>query len=353
MIFILSITFAFIHADTFFISSRPTNYYQMNVQINGNDISNLLSTANKVSIDSYLIDGPNLLSVCYAYNSEAGVPNVKQLAKIELFNNKVKTKLRGLASHSSKELLPEFISVSPQPKSFVAQPEVCISHNFQDYTAEQLQAMHDHNISKPMPLDTEVVDYVTPEENPLDTVSTSFPEEVSGNQQLSSNEPFQSFENALVPLGEQGPDVFKEGAIVYPENASGDVMASKNLESLESSESLTASDHVVDAENTQAANEALSFIPFEDMPIDQTQTKFMLEDSSKVVSSPEDFESGNEKPLDGNLMDEQPKVDTAKVDGQQEKLSYTNEENRIPATQESSLSDSDFFSELDIVEDDK
>lgn len=357
--FILLI-FAFLYvlnAETFYLEKRATPFYTLNVQINGNDITSNFE-GNKLVIDEYIIEGPNMLSVCYTYNPGAGIPNVKQLAKVELYNTKVNTKIRGLASLTPKSLIPEYISVSPQSKKFDSEPQKCVTHNFQDYTKEQLLAMETHF-------------------NPV----------TDNNYQLVETAPVnnnQSLDTEPMPLEEPRVESL---------NPMGEIVENKNLQELdmltqqpnnemsqEVTDVVTSEPSELSANSNQlveneSADEALNYIPAEDFvssnPQPTTQEPLEYQNFNDVMDTPNEMETTAQdfSPVHEaiNPEDINPEGEPNNIENNNSSV-VTNENNAgtiteevsepdnnenlnyrdVASDKENNLSDEEFFSELDL-----
>lgn len=268
MFVLLLLTVSFLNAETFFIKSKQTEFYQVNVQVNGNDISDKLQTNSKVVLDEYLTESSNVLSVCYTYNPEQGIPNVKQLAKVELYNTKVSTKIRGLAHITNKKLIPEYISVSPQSRKFATQAQHCVTHNFEDYTQEQLVAM-EKMFNPP----------ATPSKTPQPVMEDNAEVLVDNNIQ-GPPEPSQQLE--------QQPEIQEQQMMPEPEMGKTVDIASENKK-IDTTEDQAVSEPesapVMANQNDVSAEEALSFIPEEDfvVPVPPSQSDNSVVSTSESV----------------------------------------------------------------------
>ena len=364
MFLLILLFISFLNAETFYLSSKKTSFYEMNVQVNGNDISDKIISSNKVVLDQYLVDGTNILSVCYSYNPDQGQPNVKQLSKVELYNTKVNTKIRGLAHITPKKLVPEYISVSPQPRAFSTQEQHCVTHNFEDYSEEQLLAMEARfnpatveNVAEQV--EPSVVESINNDEV-LNTKSEQLVEEsVAENSKVLQES--NTEKNSKAQLSEPAPQMNPTSTVV-DQQPPADVIFEESV--VENENNLT--EPQVDSTSAQ---EALSFIPEEDFvvpvapPASNTPTEvadgqnFMeeelpadmqaFEEGQMAFSEPsqdsapevQEAEKRGEIPEDAFVYEESPEQQTVSED----------KDRGVASDKElTNLSDEEFFEELEI-----
>ena len=347
MFVLILLLISFLNAETFYLSSKKTSFYQINVQVNGNDISDKIINSDKVVLDQYVVEGTNILSVCYRYNPDQGQPNVKQLSKVELYNTKVSTKIRGLAHITPKKVVPEYISVSPQPRAFSTQEQQCVTHNFEDYTPERLQAME--TMFNPAPVENiaETIDPV-PTDNEPDR-------NLEPQQQALSDSEIAS--DKLINANTEGPDNVQEMASSEesaPIMQEADVVQSPPV----------ASEPVMDETSAQ---EALSFIPEEDFVVPTAppaDTEVVEQNNFTEEAFPTDmsnFEEGqvaafDETPQEEVTVDESNSdMETVPEDAfvfeepPQQDGGVADQDRGVASDEElSDLSDEDFFEELEI-----
>lgn len=344
MFVLILLLISFLNAETFYLSSKKTSFYQINVQVNGNDISDKVISSDKVILDEYVVEGANILSVCYRYNPDQGQPNVKQLSKVELYNTKVSTKIRGLAHITPKKVVPEYISVSPQPRAFSTQEQQCVTYNFQDYTQEQLQAM-------------ETRFNPAPSQNIAETV------EAPVNEPNLNEEPQQVLtETAAL---EDTADTKAED----PMNAQQAPTSSVSMQINQETDVVEPTAVVTETQlDDSSAQEALSFIPEEDFVVPTAPPKNtevvdegnFTEEEFPVEMAPyeeEQMATFSEEPSQENVSDapaatemQNPQEDAFVFEEQPEKDSGMSDKGRGVASDEelSNLSDEAFFEELDI-----
>ena len=348
MFVLILLLISFLNAETFYLSSKKTSFYQLNVQVNGNDITDKITNSDKVVLDQYVVEGTNILSVCYRYNPDQGQPNVKQLSKVELYNTKVSTKIRGLAHLTPKKVVPEYVSVSPQPRAFSTQEQQCVTHNFEDYTPEQLQAMETRFNPTPVENIAETVDPM-PAENELEL--NSEPQQQDMSSTVASDKAINN--NA------QGPEIEQKMAI-----SADNTPIIQETDVVQTAAPVVSEEPVMDESSAQ---EALSFIPDEDFvvptapPVDTevveqnnfTQEEFpadmgTFEEGQMAAfdETPPEEVSENQPTNEMNSVSEETVVFEEPV---QQQDSSIDQDRGVASDEElSDLSDEEFFEELEI-----